>query len=72
MAYCRLGVRRTGLGGIIKRTGKHALCDTVIGAIETQGDPDLGTISSDLRTRLECAAGLMKEKHCRAAKIISG
>lgn len=72
VAYCRLGVRRTGLGGIIKRTGKHALCDTVIEAIETQEDPDLGTISSDLRTRLECAAGLIKEKYCRAAKVISG
>lgn len=71
VAYCRLGVRKTGLGGIIKRTGKHPLCDTIIEAIETQRDPSLGTISRDLRTRLECAAGVMTEKHCRAVKIIS-
>lgn len=72
VAYCRLEVRKTGLGGIIKRTGKHPLCDAITEAIETQGDPSLGTISRDLRIRLECAAGVMKEKHCKAAKNILG
>lgn len=71
VAYCRLEVRKTGLGGIIKRTGKHPLCDTIIETIETERDPILGTISIDLRTKLECAAGVIKEKYCRAANIIA-
>lgn len=68
VAYCRLGVRKTGLGGTIKRTGEHPLCGVIINSIEAHENSNSGVISNELWTKLGCAAGVIKKKYCNAAK----
>lgn len=66
MAYCVLGIRKSGA---IKRTGRSPLCAPVTEAIESQGNSEI--LGADLRLKLECATGVVKEKYCKAVNAFN-
>lgn len=72
VAYCRLDIRKSGLGGIITKIGEHTTCGSVIEIIEQAGSPRLKEMSPLLKMTLECAAGLISRHKCKSFMPLLG